>query len=126
MVRTIAKYIYWASTLQLVKKVRLQRSIARIRESQIFDEEYYLFWNPELADGNIDALTHYVFHGAEECRDPHPLFSTHFYREQNPDLDLTSINPLEHFVRTGHAEGRLPHPLLEDRTFPVPSGSGGG
>jgi GT2 family glycosyltransferase len=121
MIKRVAKYIYWASTLQLAKRVRLERSIARIRESEIFDEDYYLLWNPEVAEGEIDALTHYVFHGAGECRDPHPLFSTHFYREQNPDLDLTSINPLDHFVQVGHAEGRLPHPLVE-RQMMIASG----
>ena len=107
------KYVYWAITLQLLGRLRQQRAISRIRNSGLFDEGYYALWNPELETDSTDLITHYVFHGAAEGRDPHPLFSTQYYLAEHSAALRAKENPLDHFVRVGYGEGLSPHPNLD-------------
>ena len=111
--RRFLKYAYWAITLQLSGRLRQQRVISRIRSGGLFDEEYYALWNPELETSSTDLITHYVFHGAAEGRDPHPLFSTQHYLTKHSTALRVEENPLDHFLRVGYGEGLSPHPNLD-------------
>ena len=111
--RRFLKYAYWALTLQLSGRIRQQRAIFRIRSSGLFDEEYYALWNPEVETDSTDLITHYVFHGAAEGRDPHPLFSTQYYMAEHSAALRVKENPLDHFVRVGRGEGLSSHPNLD-------------
>jgi GT2 family glycosyltransferase/glycosyltransferase involved in cell wall biosynthesis len=85
---------------------RSDRSV--IGRSGLFDTEWYLAQNPDVAAAGTNPLVHYLRHGAAEGRDPNPLFDTDWYLAQNPDVAAAGINPLVHYLRHGAAEGRDP------------------
>lgn len=53
-----------------------------IRESGIFDENWYRAQNPDVDRRGIDAVRHFLTDGALRGRDPSPLFHTVFYAGQ--------------------------------------------
>jgi len=95
---------------------RVENDIQILRESGLFDEEYYRTNNLDLPSG-IDLLRHFVEWGAHECRDPHPLFMTSYYLKCQVDVANSfknhQINPAIHFLLYGVFENRKPHPLFD-------------
>ena len=100
----------WTITLQLpgyvMEGFRLVRDMRLIAASGLFDRDWYLAQNPDVAMAGVDPLRHYLRRGALEGRDPNPFFNTAYYLEANPDVAAANINPLVHFVKYGAAEGR--------------------
>jgi len=86
-------------------------------QSGLFDREWYLQRNPDVAAFGINPLTHYISKGAAEGRDPHPLFDGEWYLRRNPDVAAFGINPLTHYISKGAAEGRDPHPLFDSEWY---------
>lgn len=82
--------------------------------SPLFDSEYYLAQNPDVASAlaggsfNGDPLLHYVEAGAVEGRDPNAFFDSDYYLTENPGVAETSLNPLEHYVLIGSSAGADP------------------
>jgi hypothetical protein len=77
-----------------------------VRVASLFDADWYLEQNPDVAEAGLDPAEHYLLHGASEGRDPGPWFSTAFYLANYPDVAAAGTNPLVHFVRHGSEEGR--------------------
>jgi len=75
-------------------------------ESGLFDRDWYLAHNPDVAANGQDPLTHYLQHGGLEGRDPGPDFASRWYLDQNPDVGARGVNPLIHYLRFGKKEGR--------------------
>jgi hypothetical protein len=106
----------------------LKRCAAVILKSGLFDSEYYLRRNPDVAAAGAEPVVHYVERGAGELRSPGPFFSTRWYTDQYPDVSKSGKNPLYHYIIHGHAEGRRPLPSDEafsDTDVERPPGSGG-
>jgi glycosyltransferase involved in cell wall biosynthesis/2-polyprenyl-3-methyl-5-hydroxy-6-metoxy-1,4-benzoquinol methylase len=80
--------------------------VAVIRSSPLFDGDWYLAHNPDVAAAGTDAAEHYLHHGGFEERDPGPHFNSAFYLQSNPDVRRHGMNPLLHYVLHGRAEGR--------------------
>lgn len=85
----------------------------KLQPNPLFDTEYYLSSNPDVASAGINPLFHYLTAGAREGRKPNPLFSDVWYWSQNPDVARAGALPLIHFLEYGDAEGRDPHPLFQ-------------
>lgn len=83
----------------------------------LFDPDWYLLENPDVARASLDPLQHYLDHGAWECRNPNPLFDSQWYLEQHPELALARYNPLQHYVNVGATALYDPHPLFDTRTY---------
>lgn len=81
-----------------------------IRNSPLFDPDWYLSRYPDVGLSGIDPAQHYLQFGALLGRDPGPDFSTRFYLEVNGDVARAGVNPLVHYERSGREEGRLYHP----------------
>jgi len=88
---------------------RAERVIAR---SGLFDNDWYLKNNPDVAEWHINPVRHYVVFGAKEWRDPSPSFSTRAYLSHNPDLAAAEVNPLAHFLMHGAFEDRRSYRAL--------------
>ncbi|WP_119304408.1 glycosyltransferase domain-containing protein [Dongia deserti] len=86
------------------------RHAAVLLKSGLFDPEYYLRRNPDVAIAGANPVMHYLAHGASELRDPGPCFSTSWYLARYPDVAESGDNPLYHFILRGYSEGRLPVP----------------
>ena len=110
-IRTFGLGSFLALLRTSLQPLRDRRAVRTIARSGLFDTEWYLKSNPDVAALGIDPIRHYVAHGANEGRDPSPSFSTIGYLSHNGDVAVAEVNPLEHFVRHGAAEGRNPHPL---------------
>ena len=89
-----------------------EASLQDLRNSPLFDSEYYLSANADVKSAGVDPADHYLRYGWQENRDPSPGFSTSHYLEANPDVADAGVNPLIHYLRYGQHENR---PLkLED------------
>ncbi|NEQ40808.1 MAG: SGNH/GDSL hydrolase family protein [Okeania sp. SIO3I5] len=89
--------------------------------NQLFDEQFYLETNPEVAEavanGTIsDGLFHFIRFGQFERRDPSAIFNTNFYLAANPGVatvvEQNILTPTEHFINFGQFEQRDPSVLL--------------
>jgi lipopolysaccharide biosynthesis protein len=85
-------------------------AIGRLTETGIFDREWYLAQNADVAASGCDPLEHYLVHGAAEGRNPSPMFDTNWYLAQNPDVAASGLNPAVHYALYGAAEGRTARP----------------
>ncbi len=83
-----------------------------LRESELFDVEFYLRKNPEVRKAGIDPVLHYLREGARDGRDPSKAFSTNAYLRRNDDVG--QMNPLVHYLRVGQPAGRALNPLEDD------------
>ncbi|HEX2886685.1 class I SAM-dependent methyltransferase [Vineibacter terrae] len=83
------------------------------RLEPLFDPQWYMSRNPDVARSGADPFQHYLLVGAANGCDPHPLFSTSWYLANNSDVAAQGVNPLVHFCRFGARELRSPHPLFD-------------
>lgn len=83
-----------------------EQDIAAIRESDLFDAEWYLAQYPDVGTLGIDPAAHYLWLGARLGRNPSPEFDTIAYLDANFDVAATGANPLLHYVKFGMREGR--------------------
>ena len=104
-------------SLPLVGQGPSARRRRRLRESPLFDADWYLLKNPDIAKSGMSPEVHYLTFGAAEGRNPHPLFNTEMYLERNPDVEDAGLNPLEHFLVAGGKEGRQPHPAFDAQWY---------
>jgi len=95
-----------------------------VARSTLFDREWYLAQNPDIAALGAHPAYHYTVIGARTGRDPGPWFSTRRYLALHPELVGAGVNPLYHFEMVGRKAGR-PLGLSGDITMtPVPAVSG--
>ncbi len=83
----------------------------------IFDAEYYLSANPDVAQSGLAPLQHYLRHGRTEGRSPSPFFDADFYLARNPDVAAAGMDPLTHFLEYGMSEGRDPSPIFSAKYY---------
>ena len=98
-----------------------QEVIDQIKNSNLFNNEWYVFcYSAEHNIGN-DALIHYLNYGATGKFNPSTKFNTSYYLTMNPDVKASGINPLVHYLTIGKKEGRLPTsaPPRYDSRYPV-------
>jgi hypothetical protein len=72
----------------------------------LFNRDWYLETNPDVAEVGFDPVEHYLAFGHSERRNPSLAFDTAFYLEQNIDVAASGKNPLIHYLKYGKAEGR--------------------
>lgn len=83
-----------------------QREAELIRNSALFDAEWYLERYTDVASAGSDPAIHYLVNGWKEGRDPSPSFSSKAYLRLNSDVATGDFNPLLHYILHGEAEGR--------------------
>ncbi len=76
----------------------------------LFDSDWYLQQNADVAKARLDPVQHYLEYGAAEGRNPNALFDTKAYLAANEDVRGSPLNPFLHFVLYGFREGRDPSP----------------
>ena len=84
-----------------------------ILKSNLFDNDYYLKNNPDVAISGIDPVKHYLIHGGFEGRSPSENFDSFFYLSSYSDVTTAGINPLLHYALFGKMEGRNIKPVLD-------------
>ena len=88
----------------------------RLQPHPLFDSDWYLKTNPDVADAHFNPLEHYLYFGSAEARDPNRFFNSAWYRDVyfNPfrHRQAGRIEPLTNYVTLGSVRGRLPGPGL--------------
>ena len=82
-----------------------------IQGSCLFDSEFYLISNPDVAQAGVDPCWHYFHHGWKENRNPSALFDMQRYLDENQDVKSAELEPLFHFLVYGINEGRAIHSI---------------
>jgi len=95
---------------------RILRIVRNLPARQIFDAEFYLSKNPDLAAARAHPLRHYLEFGIAEGRKPHPLFDPGYYLRRNRSAHIAG-SPILHFLRTGGRAGMSPHPLFDSPAY---------
>lgn len=75
----------------------------KIKENDLFDEEYYL--NQFETIPPIDPLLHYIYVGYSLNLNPCKSFNTSYYKDSNPNVG--DENPLTYFINRGINEGNI-------------------
>jgi hypothetical protein len=92
------------------RKRKFLRQVARdyhtIASTPLFDAQWYLANNPDVAAANTDPILHYVSYGAREGRAPGPQFNPASYLSANPDVAREQLDPLLHYLIKGYTESR--------------------
>lgn len=78
-----------------------------IASSDFFDEIWYMAQYKDIADSEVNPITHYLVRGVCEGRNPSPKFDTVLYLMRYPDVLEKGVNPLIHYIRHGINEGRV-------------------
>ncbi len=119
--RTIRDYLSIKFLKQLVDRLRKfcadQEVLTTITKSNLFEEQWYLQQNPDVASSGMDALWHYIAFGDKEGRDPHSLFHTRWYLNSNPDLRTAGVNLFWHYLKYGWKEGRRPNQFFDTQWY---------
>ena len=89
---------------QRYEDAKAERHAAILRESGLFEEDWYLERYPHAR--GTDPVLHYLRHGAAEGLNPSPVFSTTKYLTNYPDVAAIGVNPLLHYVQLGRFEER--------------------
>jgi GT2 family glycosyltransferase/glycosyltransferase involved in cell wall biosynthesis len=102
---------YWRSRKAKRKREhKTRRDMEFIAQSGMFDKDWYLTRNLDVARNGMDPLYHYVRYGGFEGRDPSPRFSSGWYLSRYEDVKRAGQNPLVHYLRYGREEKREPCP----------------
>src|SRR6185312_14911265 len=89
----------------------LRRSFYQpLADSALFDADYYLQQNPDVAAAKIDPLQHFIIDGHAEGRNPNPWFHTQWYKLHYPDVVRKRRNALADYAKQGAQKGRDPSP----------------
>lgn len=91
------------------QRERNRAHIEQIRNSDLFDAEWYLKTYPDVARSAEfleNPAAHYALFGGFEGRKPCPDFDSAFYLLNNQDVAKAGINPLAHYLNFGRSEGR--------------------
>lgn len=84
-----------------LRHIRVYRMIKR---SGIFDRDYYLRNNLDVARECMDPIKHYIRYGWREGRNPSDSFNTGRYLSKYPQIVQENINPLYHYLKNSPAE----------------------
>ena len=84
--------------------------ITKLRK--LFDAEFYLRANPDVAAARMNPLKHYAKYGAAEQRQPHPLFDPVHYLASCQAARNDAGDPLLHFLEQSRSWAN-PHPLFD-------------
>ncbi len=103
----ILRFIHPAGIRENIRYYFRRRKLAGlIKRSPLFDTNYYLLQNPDVASTRMVPEWHFLLYGGAEGRDPSPAFRTEFYMKQYRDVKESGMNPLVHYLLYGRQEGR--------------------
>jgi len=84
---------------KLKNRVKEIRDYWVIKRSGLFDREYYLRNNLDVARSCKNPIMHYIRHGWREGRNPNKYFNNNWYLKTYPDVSQAGLNPLYHYLK---------------------------
>ena len=91
-----------------------------VRASPMFDADFYLRDNPDVARSKVDPAAHFAGYGWSEFRNPSAIFDVWWYQAVHLPRAGGRVNPLLHHALVGHPLGldtvpQLPRPSAGTR-----------
>jgi glycosyltransferase involved in cell wall biosynthesis len=80
-------------------------NIIAVKESKLFDEEYYLNHSPDIKARNIDPTYHYCTYGWKEDRAISTEIDCDFYSRMFPEFNAQAIDPITNYLTLGKPNG---------------------
>lgn len=87
-----------------------------IKQSNLFDVDYYLKNNKDVLQSGMDPLEHYIMHGAKESRRPSDIFDVNHYLKTHPEVREGDINPLIHYILSSDSRS-ISTPTIKNDTY---------
>lgn len=100
------------SIREIPQHLKINQQIKIIKNSEYFDEHFYLGNNPDVKASGMNPMKHFLLFGGNERRNPSAHFDAEYYLMQNPDVVQSRMNPLVHYLKFGKAEGRPIQPVF--------------
>ena len=91
--------------------------VVMVVSSGVFDREWYVSQNPDVAQSGSDPFEHFMTQGWIEGRSPSTQFDTQWYSNRYGLSDCISGNPLLHFLHVGWQQGYRPSPAFDPISF---------
>ncbi len=91
----------------------MDRSVAQIASSPLFDPRWFNKRYPALAATKINPAIHLARHQPGEALNPGPGFCAETYLRVNKDVAELGANPFLHYLNFGEKEGREAHPVTD-------------
>ncbi len=112
--RPLRRWPHLAAQVLFQPRRVLREAVAfrELRDSPLFDREFYLARYPDVALAGMDPLKHYIRHGAADGQDPSAAFDTRRYLAEHPGLLESGVNPLLHFVKQGDGAAHAEPPVI--------------
>lgn len=76
------------------KRIKLLYNKRMLKNSKVFDENFYLFKNKDLVLANVDLLEHFIESGWKEGRSPNAIFNMELHLQQQPTCLVEGKNPV--------------------------------
>lgn len=86
-----------------------KNALTLIRESELFDADWYVRTYPDVSSSGLSPAEHYLRFGIPLGRDPGPAFSSDLYLRHNPDVAERGVPALVHYERHGRTGKRRIH-----------------
>ncbi|MCP8688669.1 glycosyltransferase [Marinobacterium sedimentorum] len=83
-----------------------------IRRNNIFDADYYIENNPDVAGSGISPMRHYAIYGDREGRTPSAIFDPNYYRSR-AEGRTKHVNALLHYLYVGRYKRISPSPWFD-------------
>lgn len=99
--------------LSVRQNIIVSSSIREMKNSALFDEQYYITTYPDISASGMEPVVHYHLYGWMEHRNPSADFCTAQYLYDNADVARSGKNPLLHYIKWGQKEGRNASPVRE-------------
>jgi len=111
-------FFFFSCTINIITRVVLIHEYQLIRRSIFFDSTWYLSHYSDIQITGLNPVTHYIWFGWREMRDPSPLFCTSYYLSHNFDIYDEEVNPLVHFIMNSRDDlWPCPPPVKQKFTF---------
>lgn len=99
---------HWRALLHRRAKEReLEAAAEIIRNSELFDPDWYVKKNVGGLKVTGDIVLHYLRYGRRYGFEPGPRFSSRRYLERYPDVAAHGMDPLLHYLQHGCHENRV-------------------
>jgi hypothetical protein len=107
-------FISLKSKGHLKKLINDFKSYNIIKNSKLFDENYYINTYPSLKNTRMNLILHYMYYGYKEGKNPNADFDTNFYLINHHDIKKLKINPFLHYILYEIEDNRSKFPNKSD------------
>jgi hypothetical protein len=95
-----------------------------VRQSGLFDADWYLRSYPDVREARIAPFAHYCVYGWKESRSPNFYFDPAWYCSRDPRLWDAGRNPLCDYIESGEKNGASPSPYFDPEWYRAQHGLG--